>query len=114
MPRSRRSTALDRVGCFKKRVGAVGATFAKGRSKGDTPEIDGAVYVEAHRPSAKQRPSRSSGQIPTICTGRRSGSDRGQRRSPGEALSRVDVLTWGSTISPLHGNDPTRSAILSI
>jgi ribosomal protein S12 methylthiotransferase len=31
-------------------VDEVGASVAKGRSKGDAPEIDGAVYVAAHRP----------------------------------------------------------------
>jgi ribosomal protein S12 methylthiotransferase len=31
-------------------IDAVGASVAKGRSKGDAPEIDGAVYVAAHRP----------------------------------------------------------------
>jgi ribosomal protein S12 methylthiotransferase len=43
---------------LKRRVGtrqqviidAVGASVAKGRTKGDAPEIDGAVYVAAHRP----------------------------------------------------------------
>jgi ribosomal protein S12 methylthiotransferase len=31
-------------------IDAVGPTVAKGRSKGDAPEIDGAVYVKSHRP----------------------------------------------------------------
>jgi len=31
-------------------IDAVGGSVAKGRSKGDAPEIDGAVYVAAHRP----------------------------------------------------------------
>jgi ribosomal protein S12 methylthiotransferase len=31
-------------------IDEVGASVAKGRSKGDAPEIDGAVYVAAHRP----------------------------------------------------------------
>jgi ribosomal protein S12 methylthiotransferase len=31
-------------------IDAVGPTIAKGRSKGDAPEIDGAVYVKSHRP----------------------------------------------------------------
>jgi ribosomal protein S12 methylthiotransferase len=31
-------------------IDAVGPRVAKGRSKGDAPEIDGAVYVTAHRP----------------------------------------------------------------
>src|SRR5262249_48657836 len=31
-------------------IDAVGPSVAKGRSKGDAPEIDGAVYVAAHRP----------------------------------------------------------------
>jgi ribosomal protein S12 methylthiotransferase len=31
-------------------IDAVGPSVAKGRSKGDAPEIDGAVYVSAHRP----------------------------------------------------------------
>jgi len=31
-------------------IDAVGPTVAKGRSKGDAPEIDGTVYVAAHRP----------------------------------------------------------------
>jgi ribosomal protein S12 methylthiotransferase len=31
-------------------IDAVGPTFAKGRSKGDAPEIDGTVYVKSHRP----------------------------------------------------------------
>ncbi len=43
---------------LKRRVGtrqqviidAVGPSVAKGRTKGDAPEIDGAVYVAAHRP----------------------------------------------------------------
>ena len=43
---------------LKRRVGtrqqviidAVGPSVAKGRSRGDAPEIDGAVYVSAHRP----------------------------------------------------------------
>jgi ribosomal protein S12 methylthiotransferase len=43
---------------LKRRVGtraqviidAVGGSVAKGRTKGDAPEIDGAVYVAAHRP----------------------------------------------------------------
>ncbi len=43
---------------LKRRVGTrqqviideVGPSVAKGRTKGDAPEIDGAVYVSAHRP----------------------------------------------------------------
>jgi ribosomal protein S12 methylthiotransferase len=31
-------------------IDAVGPTVAKGRSKGDAPEIDGTVYVKSHRP----------------------------------------------------------------
>jgi ribosomal protein S12 methylthiotransferase len=31
-------------------IDAVGPTLAKGRSKGDAPEIDGSVYVKSHRP----------------------------------------------------------------
>ena len=31
-------------------IDEVGPTVAKGRSKGDAPEIDGAVYVQSHRP----------------------------------------------------------------
>jgi ribosomal protein S12 methylthiotransferase len=31
-------------------IDAVGPSVAKGRTKGDAPEIDGAVYVAAHRP----------------------------------------------------------------
>jgi len=31
-------------------IDAVGPTVAKGRSKGDAPEIDGTVYVRSHRP----------------------------------------------------------------
>jgi ribosomal protein S12 methylthiotransferase len=31
-------------------IDEVGPSVAKGRSKGDAPEIDGAVYVSAHRP----------------------------------------------------------------
>jgi ribosomal protein S12 methylthiotransferase len=31
-------------------IDEVGATVAKGRSKGDAPEIDGAVYVASRRP----------------------------------------------------------------
>ena len=31
-------------------IDAIGPTVAKGRSKGDAPEIDGAVYVKSHRP----------------------------------------------------------------
>jgi ribosomal protein S12 methylthiotransferase len=31
-------------------IDAVGASVAKGRTRGDAPEIDGAVYVAAHRP----------------------------------------------------------------
>jgi len=31
-------------------IDEVGPSVAKGRSKGDAPEIDGAVYVAAHRP----------------------------------------------------------------
>jgi ribosomal protein S12 methylthiotransferase len=31
-------------------IDAVGPSVAKGRSRGDAPEIDGAVYVAAHRP----------------------------------------------------------------
>jgi ribosomal protein S12 methylthiotransferase len=31
-------------------IDAVGPTVAKGRSKGDAPEIDGTVYVQSHRP----------------------------------------------------------------
>ncbi len=31
-------------------IDTVGPTVAKGRSKGDAPEIDGAVYVKSHRP----------------------------------------------------------------
>jgi ribosomal protein S12 methylthiotransferase len=31
-------------------IDEVGPTVAKGRSKGDAPEIDGAVYVKSHRP----------------------------------------------------------------
>ena len=31
-------------------IDAVGGSVAKGRTKGDAPEIDGAVYVAAHRP----------------------------------------------------------------
>jgi ribosomal protein S12 methylthiotransferase len=31
-------------------IDEVGPSVAKGRSKGDAPEIDGAVYVTAHRP----------------------------------------------------------------
>src|SRR5690242_16339287 len=31
-------------------IDVVGGSVAKGRSKGDAPEIDGAVYVAAHRP----------------------------------------------------------------
>ena len=31
-------------------IDAVGPTVAKGRSRGDAPEIDGAVYVKSHRP----------------------------------------------------------------
>jgi ribosomal protein S12 methylthiotransferase len=31
-------------------IDSVGPSVAKGRSKGDAPEIDGAVYVAAHRP----------------------------------------------------------------
>jgi ribosomal protein S12 methylthiotransferase len=31
-------------------IDALGATVAKGRSKGDAPEIDGAVYVSSRRP----------------------------------------------------------------
>jgi len=31
-------------------IDTIGASVAKGRSKGDAPEIDGAVYVAAHRP----------------------------------------------------------------
>ena len=31
-------------------IDEVGASVAKGRSKGDAPEIDGAVYVASHRP----------------------------------------------------------------
>jgi len=31
-------------------IDQVGASVAKGRSKGDAPQIDGAVYVAAHRP----------------------------------------------------------------
>src|SRR6266852_5407270 len=31
-------------------IDSVGPTVAKGRGKGDAPEIDGAVYVAAHRP----------------------------------------------------------------
>jgi len=31
-------------------IDEIGPTVAKGRGKGDAPEIDGAVYVTAHRP----------------------------------------------------------------
>jgi ribosomal protein S12 methylthiotransferase len=31
-------------------IDAIGGSVAKGRTKGDAPEIDGAVYVAAHRP----------------------------------------------------------------
>ena len=31
-------------------IDEVGPTVAKGRSKGDAPEIDGAVYVKSKRP----------------------------------------------------------------
>jgi ribosomal protein S12 methylthiotransferase len=31
-------------------IDEVGPTVAKGRSKGDAPEIDGAVYVKSRRP----------------------------------------------------------------
>jgi ribosomal protein S12 methylthiotransferase len=31
-------------------IDEVGSTMAKGRSKGDAPEIDGAVYIASRRP----------------------------------------------------------------
>ena len=31
-------------------IDAIGGSVAKGRTRGDAPEIDGAVYVAAHRP----------------------------------------------------------------
>ena len=31
-------------------IDEIGSTIAKGRSKGDAPEIDGAVYVKSKRP----------------------------------------------------------------
>ena len=51
-------------------IDEAGPTVAKGRSKGDAPEIDGAVYVKSRRPprSATSPRSRSSAPTNTICT----------------------------------------------
>jgi ribosomal protein S12 methylthiotransferase len=48
-------------------IDEVGPTVAKGRSKGDAPEIDGTVYVKSRRSATSPR-SRSSAPTNTTCT----------------------------------------------
>ena len=56
-------------------IDEAGPTVAKGRTKDDAPEIDGAVYVPAagRCASARSPPSRSSAPTTTTCTAWRSG-----------------------------------------
>ena len=60
-------------------IDEVGPTVAKGRSKADAPEIDGAVYLSSRRPcaSAKSSPQKSSAPTNTICTAASRDSDLG-------------------------------------